>query len=135
MHRGDTINLALPKVTEGGNAPRTPGAMDQINSYPFWGPSNSGPAERFAAPYAVTGVQVVERLKDLQRRGLNRVPQETEYSNSQTSVMQFVPAYVPLPQAPVQSRDPMASASSLLDYATQSLGSSVMGVADSRGTK
>lgn len=108
--------------------------LDQINSYPFWGPNNSGPAGRFAiALTSVGGVQVEERVKDLTKRHLNQVPQETQYDNNQTLIRQVVPAFVPLPQAPVQSRDPMAQARSLLDYANQTLGSSNMGNADNRG--
>ncbi len=109
-------------------------ALDQINSYPFWGPSNSGPAQNFAIPLTtVGGVQVAERLKDIQVRKLNQVPQETHYSNNQSAVIQFVPAYVPLPQAPVQARDPLGKSTSLLDYALSSLGRSDMGTADNRG--
>lgn len=117
-------------------APRNVSALDQINSYPFWGPSNSGPAEHFATPLeTVGGVQIMERLQDLTKRRLNQVPQETSFNNNQVAVMQFVPAYVPLPQAPVQAPDPMAGARSLFDFAGQTLGGSVIGVADSRGTK
>lgn len=106
-------------------------ALDQINSYPFWGPANAGPAGRFAAPYWMIGPTIERREAAIQTE--NRVPQETQYSNSNVPVFQVVPAYVPLPQAPVQSVDPFAQSRSLLDYARTTLGSSQMGTADNRG--
>lgn len=105
--------------------------LEQINSYPFWGPANAGPAKNFASPYAVVGVQVIENMKDLK---VNQVPQETTQPQIYIQLMQLVPAFVPLPQAPVQARDPYAQARSLLDYASQSLGSSNIGQADNRGS-
>lgn len=106
-------------------------ALEQINSYPFWGPANAGPAKNFAAPYAVVGVQVIENVKSLKVD--NKIPQETEQPQTWIQLMQLVPAFVPPPQAPVQARDPYAQARSLLDYARQSLGSSNIGQADNRG--
>lgn len=102
-----------------------------ISQYPFWGPANAGPAEHFASPYYLVGAQLEAELKALNKT--ERVPQETQYSNKQVGVLQLVPAFVPLPQAPVQTQDPFAQARSLLDYASQSLGSSYMGTADNRG--
>lgn len=105
--------------------------VDLINAYPFWGPANAGPAKRFASPYVIIETQLREKLKDLPVS--QQVPQETRYQNTWSHVMQLIPAYVPAPQAPVQARDPYAQARTLLDYASQSLGSSNMGNADKRG--
>lgn len=109
----------------------TVNAVEQINAYPFWGPANAGPARNFAAPYYVVGQQVTDKLKDLPVN--NKIPQETQYRQVYVQLMQLVPAFVALPQAPVQSRDPFAQARSLLDYASQSLGSSNIGQSDNRG--
>lgn len=105
--------------------------VDLINAYPFWGPANAGPAKNFAAPYALVGTQIQAKLADLPK--FQRIPQETEYDSKYLGVMQLVPAFVPLPQAPVQARAPFTQARTLTDYAQQVLGTSDIGASDSRG--
>lgn len=94
---------------------------NDVLAYPFWGPENSGPAENFAAPYNITGVQLVGFLSDSLRL---KVPSETEYSQSQIPFFQQVPAFVPQPQGPKHVPDQFTQSRSLLDYANTTLATS-----------
>lgn len=101
-----------------------------VNQYPFWNPANSGEAQRFALPQIPGTIQTQAIIKDSQRL---KVPYEVTYNQNNLPNWQYVPAYVPLPQAPVHVQDPFTQARSLLDYANITLGGSNMGQADSRG--
>lgn len=103
-----------------------------VNQYPFWSPENSGEARNFALPQMPSTIQVEAIIKDSQKL---RVPQEVEYNQNNLPSWQYVPAYVPLPQAPVHVPDPYTQARSLLDYARSTVGTSQIGTADNRGNE
>jgi hypothetical protein len=101
------------------------------NLYPFWAPGNSGAAENFAEPFGMKSAQLAAIIQDSLRL---RVPQETQYSNSNLAYRQQIAALVPLPQGPVHVQDPFTQSRSLLDYARQTLSTSRLDTPDSRGT-
>lgn len=106
--------------------------QSNVNQYPFWNPENSGEAKNFALPQIPGTIQVEAIQKDAQRL---RVPQEIEYNQNNLANWQYVPAYVPPPQAPVHVTDPYTQARSLLDYARSTLGTSNIGASDNRGNE
>lgn len=101
-----------------------------LYEYPFWGPHNSGPAERFADPsVAMQNSQVQAMLADSIRL---RVPQETSENNFYLGEWQWNPIIIPSPQAPVQVPDQFTRAESLYSYAMMTLGGELSAQMDAR---
>lgn len=97
--------------------------MNLIYEYPFWGPSNNGPArdtslvsERIGNPQLQSIAEDSQRLK---------VPQETGEDNQYVDFWQRAPVIIPSPQGPVQMQEQFGSADSLLAYAMLTLGGQV----------
>lgn len=104
--------------------------MNTTQNYPFWNPQGAGSAQRFAEPWSITAALLAGQIQEADYLD---VPQETHYSQRESNFRQEAVALVPPPQAPVHVPDPFSQTRSLLDYATQTLGSSRTSQDDNRG--
>lgn len=101
-----------------------------VNLYPFWSPSSSEEAERFALPQNPSTILVNAVIADSVKL---KIPQEIQYNQNDLATWQFIPAQVPPPQGPVHVPDPFTQARSLLDYARVTVGTSQLAESDQRG--